>query len=85
MIEIANKADILLESRSKVSHMESFENIKNEIGIDFGFIVNIETFFEVNFFVENSYKFFKDPLGNVVIGLGESQNSPQLRKYKLKK
>ena len=51
MIEIANKADILRESRAKVSHMESFENIKNEIGMAFGLIVSIKTFFEVNFFV----------------------------------
>jgi len=65
--------------------MESFENIKNELRSRLTLEIEFTMFGEINSLMKDSYKIYRDPLGNLVIGLPLKHEGIKMRKFNLRK
>ena len=65
--------------------MESFENIKNELKSRLALDMEYSMLTQINSLVKDSYRAYRDPLGNVVIGLPIHFECLKMRKFNLRK
>ena len=68
-----------------MNYMESFENIKIEMRQKMNLEVENSILTQINAIVKDSYKLYRDPLGNLVVGLPIRFECIKMRKFNVRK
>lgn len=65
--------------------MQSFSSVKSQLEEVLSFTIEMKMFRQINFIARDWFRFYRDPLKNMVIGMPASFGLLAMRKYGLRK